>query len=93
LLRRELKYVDIFSITLAIVFLSQGRITREEKSAKSASLNAGMMANIHVFSSWMMKKALLAHGCAISAGTSIILDSMEETRLMQQCRESPESLT
>jgi hypothetical protein len=59
-----------FTIMLAIVFLAQRRITREEKSAKSAPSNAGMLTNIHVFSSWMMKKALLAHGCAISAGTS-----------------------
>jgi hypothetical protein len=49
-----------------------------------------MMANIHVSLAWMPVKALLAHGRAISAGTSRILDVMEETRLMQQRRGSPE---
>ncbi|NQZ86025.1 MAG: hypothetical protein HRT54_00410 [Colwellia sp.] len=38
----------------------------------------------------MPVKALLAHGRAISAGTLRILGSMEETRLMQQRRVSPE---
>ena len=49
-----------------------------------------MMANIHVSLAWMPVKALLAHGRAISAGTSRILAVMEETRLMLQRRESPE---
>jgi len=48
------------------------------------------MANIHVSLAWMPVKALLAHGRAISAGTSKILDIMEETRLMSQRRVSPE---
>ena len=48
------------------------------------------MANIHVSLAWMSVKALLAHGRAISADTSRILDSMEETRLMLQRRVSPE---
>ena len=48
------------------------------------------MTNIHVSLAWMPVKALLAHGRAISAGTSRILDVMEETRLMQQRRGSPE---
>jgi len=43
-----------------------------------------MMTNIHVSLAWMPVKALLAHGSAISAGTSRILGSMDETRLMQQ---------
>jgi hypothetical protein len=49
-----------------------------------------MMANIHVSLAWMPVKALLAQGRAISAGTSRILDIMEETRLMLQRRVSPE---
>jgi hypothetical protein len=52
--------------------------------------NTGMLFNIHVSLAWMPVKALLAHGCAISAGTSRILGDMEETRLMQQRRVSPE---
>jgi len=48
------------------------------------------MSNIHVSLAWMPVKALLAHGCAISAGTSRILVSMEETRFMQQRRGCPE---
>jgi len=47
------------------------------------------MPNIHVSLAWMPVKALLAHGSAISAGTSRILGSMEETRLMQQRRGIP----
>ena len=58
------------------------RITYGKTNTKSASLNAGMMANIHVSLALMPVKALLAHGRAISAGTSRILDVMEETRLM-----------
>tara|TARA_R110002072_G_scaffold790_1_gene6347 strand:+ start:441 stop:602 length:162 start_codon:yes stop_codon:yes gene_type:complete len=49
-----------------------------------------MMTNIHVSLAWMPVKALLAYGRAISAGTSRILGIMEETRLMQQRRGSPE---
>jgi len=64
--------------------------TTEEQNTKSAPLNAGMLPNIHVSLAWMPVKALLAHGGAISAGTSRILGSMEETRLMQQRRVSPE---
>jgi hypothetical protein len=48
------------------------------------------MANIHVSLAWMPVKALLAQGRAISAGTSRILDVMEEARLMLQRRVSPE---
>jgi len=61
-----------------------------EPNTKSAPLNAGMMPNIHVSLAWMPVEALLAHGSAISAGTSRILGSMEGTRLMQQRRGSPE---
>jgi hypothetical protein len=43
---------------------------KDETTTKSASLNAGMMTNIHVSLAWMPVKALLAQGCAISAGTS-----------------------
>ena len=46
------------------------RITLVETNTKSASLNAGMMTNIHVSLAWMPVKVLLAHGRAISAGTS-----------------------
>jgi hypothetical protein len=63
---------------------------KDETTTKSASLNAGMVTNIHVSLAWMPVKALLAHGRAISAGTSRILGIMEETRLMQQRRVSPE---
>ena len=67
------------------------RINTDDKTiSKPASLNAGMMTNIHVSLAWMPVKALLAHGRAINAGTSRILDVMEETRLMQQRRGSPE---
>jgi hypothetical protein len=45
-------------------------LTTEEPNTKSATLNAGMMPNIHVSLAWMPVKALLAHGRAISAGTS-----------------------
>jgi hypothetical protein len=44
--------------------------TKEEPNTKSAPLNARMMTNIHVSLAWMPVKALLAHGRAISAGTS-----------------------
>ena len=54
------------------------RNTREETNTNSAPLNAAMMINIHVSLAWMPVKALLAHGRAISAGTSRILGSMEE---------------
>jgi len=37
---------------------------------KSASTNAVMNKSVHVCSSWMMNKALSAHGCAVSADTS-----------------------
>ena len=46
------------------------RITLVETNTKSASLNAGMMTNIHVSLAWMPVKVLLAHGRAISTGTS-----------------------
>jgi hypothetical protein len=41
-----------------------------ETNTESAPLNARMMTNIHVSLAWMPLKALLAHGRAISAGTS-----------------------
>ncbi len=44
--------------------------TTDKPNTKSASLNAGMMSNIHVSLVWMPVKALLAHGSAINAGTS-----------------------
>jgi len=37
-----------------------------------------MNESVHVFSSWMMNKAMSAHGCAISAVTSITLEWIEE---------------
>ena len=43
---------------------------KDETTTKSASLNAGMVTNIHVSLAWMPVKALLAHGRAISAGKS-----------------------
>jgi hypothetical protein len=46
------------------------RNTTDKLNTKSASFNVGMMTNIHVSLTWMPVKALLAHGRAISAGTS-----------------------
>ena len=45
-------------------------ITQLERSINPALTNAEMIKSVHVYSSWMMNKALSAHGCAISAVTS-----------------------
>jgi hypothetical protein len=52
--------------------------TMVSTSTKSAFSNAEMSESVHVCSSWMMNKALSAHGCAISAITSITLEGIEE---------------
>jgi hypothetical protein len=53
-----------------VFYISKRRMTNDESNTESATLNAGMMPNIHVSLAWMPVKALLAHGRAISASTS-----------------------
>lgn len=66
---RELEFVGLVVMTNE-KNTNEYILTTEEPNTKSASLNAGMMANIHVSLAWMPVKVLLAHGCAISTGTS-----------------------
>ena len=88
----DLRTMDSRSDTSGMTIKSTGIVSTQSPTlstgTKSACTNAGMNKSVHVFSSWMMNKAMSAHGCAISAVTSKTLLRMQDHVWVAGPRES-----